>query len=375
NSHFGLVDTCGFPKDNFYYYQAWWTDKPMVHLLPHWNWPGKAGQVIDVNCYANADELELFLNGASLGKQTMPRNSHLAWQVKYEPGTLLAKAYSAGQVVAQDKVETTGAPAGLRLAPKATTLNADAEDVGIVTFEVIDAQGRVVPVANNLVNFQLSGPGRILGVGNGDPSCHEPDVYIAKSGQRYITLSDWHMKEVPDHTNRPEVAEKFKEEGWRMADVSAENGPLRPEESAVYRAQWVATADDLAATNLVLSFGMIDDEGWVYVNGRLVGESHDWSGSPSFEISKFVHPGGNSIAVVVKNNEGSGGLAKGITLAAQTRPVPADWKRSVFNGLGQIIVQTTREPGEISLTARSEGLAPATLSLPSVACKLRPTVN
>ena len=85
------MDTCGFPKDNFYYYQAWWTDKPVLHLVPHWNWPGKEGQDIDVRCFSNCGEVELFLNGVSLGRKTMPKNSHLQWMVKYAPGTLLAR--------------------------------------------------------------------------------------------------------------------------------------------------------------------------------------------------------------------------------------------------------------------------------------------
>ncbi len=121
NSHFGVMDTCGFPKDLFYYYQSWWTDKPVLHLLPHWNWsasaessgatapkrseggPGKEGQPIDVWCFSNCQEVELFLNGQSLGRKTMKRNSHLQWPVKYEPGTLSAKGYSDGKLVAETK--------------------------------------------------------------------------------------------------------------------------------------------------------------------------------------------------------------------------------------------------------------------------------
>jgi len=366
NSHFGILDTCGFAKDNFYYYQAWWIDKPMVHVLPHWNWPGKEGQEIDVRCFSNGDEVELFLNGASLGRQAMPRNSHLAWKVKYAPGTLLAKAYRAGQIIAEDKVETTGAPAALKLVPNSAKIDADGRDVSIITVEVTDAQGRVVPVAGNLVNFELSGAGRILGVGNGDPSCHEPDVYIGKPSMRYITLNDWCMKVVPDTKDRPEVAEKFDARGWHKADAGIDSGPLSPHESAIYRAQYFAAAEDLASTNISLNIGSIDDEGWVYVNGQLVGESHDYAESPSFGIGKFLHAGDNSIAVAVKNNEGPGGLNKGVMMALQGKPVLAEWKRSVFNGLAQILVQSGKEPGELKLTARAEGLEPAAVSIQTV---------
>ncbi len=183
NSHFGILDTCGFPKDNFWYYQASWTDKPVLHLLPHWNWPGKEGQNIDVWCYANCAQVELFLNGQSLGRKAMPRNLHLEWQVPYSPGTLSAKGYDeAGTVVSSTEVETTGAPDFVDLKPDRNTIAADGEDLSIITVSVRDEPGRVVPTASNLVHFEIQGPGKIIGVGNGDPSCHEPDQYPTQSG-------------------------------------------------------------------------------------------------------------------------------------------------------------------------------------------------
>ncbi|MGA2863896.1 MAG: beta-galactosidase GalA [Verrucomicrobiota bacterium] len=374
NSHFGILDTCGFPKDNFYYYQAWWGDRPMAHLLPHWNWPGKEGQAIDVRCFSNCDEVELLLNGQSLGKAAMPKNSHLAWKVNYAPGTLSAKALKAGQVVAQDKVETTGPPAAIKLTPDRPAIMADGEDVSIITVAVADAQGRVVPVAGNLVNLELSGPGRILGVGNGDPSSHEPDVYISKPGARSVPLDRWRMKQVPDTKDRPEVATGFSERNWTRVDVRADFGPLEPGQSAVFRTHYSASAADLSATNILLSFGMIDDDGWVYVNGHLAGESHDYSAAPAFEVGKFLQAGDNTIAVAVKNNEGQGGINKGVALEIQEPPVLANWKRSVFNGLAQVLVQSGKEPGELQLRAQAEGLAPATLTVPAQACAPRPAV-
>jgi beta-galactosidase len=168
------MDTCGFPKDNFYFCQAWWTDKPMVHLLPHWNLTGKEGQEIDVRCFSNCEEVELFLNGQSLGKQTMPRDSHLTWKVNYTPGTLLARAYRGQKVAAEDKVETAGDPAAISLAPDRSAINADGEDVAMVTVAVTDAKGRIVPVADNEISFSVTG-GTIIGVGNGHPNTTEPD--------------------------------------------------------------------------------------------------------------------------------------------------------------------------------------------------------
>jgi len=176
NSLFGCIDMCGFPKDDFYYYQSAWTDKPMVHLLPHWNWSGKEGQPIDLWCYSNCKEVELFLNGKSLGKKTMEPNGHLEWSVNYEPGTLNAKGFDAnGKLIAETKVETTGAPAAIQLSPDRTTISADGEDCSVVNVSVVDEQGRVVPTADNLIHFELSGAGKIIGVGNGDSSSHEAD--------------------------------------------------------------------------------------------------------------------------------------------------------------------------------------------------------
>lgn len=183
NSHFGIFDTCGFPKDNFWYYQAWWTDKPVLHIFPHWNWAGREGRNIDVWCFANCDQVELFLNGQSLGRKTMPRDSHLEWEVPYSPGTLSAKGYdAAGNVVSSTEEQTTGAPAFVDLTPDRNVIRADGEDLSIITVSVRDEPGRIVPTASNLVHFEIQGPGKIIGVGNGDPSCHEPDQYPAQSG-------------------------------------------------------------------------------------------------------------------------------------------------------------------------------------------------
>ncbi|MBK8474965.1 MAG: DUF4982 domain-containing protein [Opitutaceae bacterium] len=180
SSHFGVLDTCGFPKDSFYYYQSWWTSKPVLHLAPHWNWPGKEGQGIRVQAFSNCAEVELFLNGVSQGRQAMPRHSKLFWRdVEYTPGTLSAKGYdAAGKVIAETKVETTGAPVQIVLTPDRPTIDADGKDVAVFTVAAVDAQGRVVPLAQNSVNFALEGAGRIIGVGNGDPNCHEPDVFV-----------------------------------------------------------------------------------------------------------------------------------------------------------------------------------------------------
>ena len=175
NSHFGLLDMCGFAKDDAFYYQAYWRPEPMVHLLPHWNWAGKEGQSIPVWAYSNGDSVELFLNGQSLGRKDLTPYRHVEWSVPYAPGTLEARAYRDGQVIATDKVETTGPPAALRLSTDTPTLAADGEEAAPVVVEVVDAQGRVVPTAGSTITFQVTGAGHNAGVGNGDPSDHDPD--------------------------------------------------------------------------------------------------------------------------------------------------------------------------------------------------------
>ncbi|HEV2473778.1 MAG TPA: beta-galactosidase GalA, partial [Chthonomonadales bacterium] len=175
NSHFGIMDECGFPKDNYYYYLAWWGDKPVVHLLPHWNWPGKEGAPIDVWCYSNCHHIELLLNGKSLGEKAMPPYEHVQWSVPYEPGRLEARGFTNGKLMTTNVVVTTGPPARIALKVDRRTLKADGEDAAMVEVSIVDSRGRVVPTADNEVTFTSSGAAGVTGVGNGDPSSHEPD--------------------------------------------------------------------------------------------------------------------------------------------------------------------------------------------------------
>ena len=175
SSHFGIMDTCGFPKDNYFYYQAWWGGSPVLHLFPHWNWPGREGEEIEVWCHSNLERVELFLNGQSLGAQDVHRNTHLMWRVRYAPGALEARAYRGGHVVLTAKRETTGPAARVLLAADRPRISADGEDVAVVEVRVVDAAGRTVPVAGDEISFQVSGAGKLIAVGSGDPSSHEAD--------------------------------------------------------------------------------------------------------------------------------------------------------------------------------------------------------
>jgi beta-galactosidase len=185
NSHFGIMDMCGFPKTVYYYYQSWWTDKDVLHIAPHWNWKGKEGQPIAVWVNTNADNVELFLNGKSLGKKDMPRNGHLEWMVGYAPGKLAAVAYKKGKKLTA-AVETTGEPYRLVVTPAKPALAPDDQDANVFNISVVDRQGREVPDAGDLLHFAVTGKARIVGVGNGDPSSHEPDKFAPGEWQRRL---------------------------------------------------------------------------------------------------------------------------------------------------------------------------------------------
>jgi beta-galactosidase len=176
SSHFGALDTCGFPKDNYFYYRAWWRSEPLLHLLPHWNWEGREGQPIAVWAHSNCDKVELFLNGKSQGIRDVVANHHVEWSVPYAPGVIEAHGYKNGKVILRERRETAGPAASLRLTADRSSLKSDGQDVAVFKVEVLDAKGRPVPRADDLVVFEVSGPGQVIGVGNGNPTSHEPDV-------------------------------------------------------------------------------------------------------------------------------------------------------------------------------------------------------
>ncbi|MGO9326231.1 MAG: beta-galactosidase GalA [Terracidiphilus sp.] len=175
NSNFGIMDMCGFPKDNYFYYKAWWTKEPVLHLFPHWTWEGREGEEIPVWVHSNLDEVELFLNGTSQGRQKVPRLGHVEWKVRYEAGAIEARGWKDGKLVLTERRETTGPIAALRLTADRTAIGADGEDVVVLTVDALDSAGRALPTADNMISFKVTGEGALIGVGNGDPNCHESD--------------------------------------------------------------------------------------------------------------------------------------------------------------------------------------------------------
>ena len=169
DSEFGILDYCGFPKDEAYYLKSWWTDEPTLHIFPHWNLQGHEGEEIEVWAYSNCDEVELTVNGKKLGRQQMPRNEHLKWKVVYQPGKVVAIGYKNGKRIMTKIIETTKPAYQIVLKADRQEITADGRAVAIITVEVQDQKGRIVPDACPLLNFRLEGDARILGVGNGDP--------------------------------------------------------------------------------------------------------------------------------------------------------------------------------------------------------------
>ncbi|MBE2213663.1 MAG: glycoside hydrolase family 2 protein [Opitutaceae bacterium] len=177
----GVMDLCGFPKDTYFFYQAWWSRRPVIHLLPHWNWRGREGKTVDVWVFANTGEVELLLNGRSLGRKPMPRDSHLAWAVPFEPGVIEARGFTDGRLIGSARYETTDAPARLALTADRTEIAADGRDIAIVSVSAVDAKGRIVPTAMNGVEFEMTTGGRLLGTGNGNPASHEAEQDLRRT--------------------------------------------------------------------------------------------------------------------------------------------------------------------------------------------------
>jgi beta-galactosidase len=190
SSYFGIVDLAGFKKDRFYIYQARWrSDLPMAHILPHWNWPERVGQVTPVHVYTSGDEAELFLNGKSLGRKKRERNQYrLRWnEVNYEPGELRVVAYKNGRQWAQNEMKTTGPAAKLMLKADRGAIKADGQDLSFVTVTIADKEGLLVPRSKNRIRFEISGPGEIVAIDNGDATSHES--FQAKERNAYNGLS------------------------------------------------------------------------------------------------------------------------------------------------------------------------------------------
>lgn len=359
-SYFGMLDQCGYPKDGVWYLRSWWGNKPVLHLLPHWNWKGKEGQLIDVWAYSNCTEVELLLNGKSLGKKAMIPNGHLEWKVPFTAGTLTAIGYTNGKKTRTEIVQTTGSAAAIKLTSHKNSIKSDGKDIAIVTIAVADKKGLQVPDASNEISFSISGPGKIIGIGNGNPTSLEPDQYLGQ----ILNLPIEDMKEMPvsDINNRTEMKADFNDSNWKKAFTGLADTTVK---AWVYRGN-INLTKDMANSSLTFFYNSIGREQSVYINGHLLAANLAYhKGGDVFSINKsMIKEGQNSVTIitlplrkiqdwdVLNTNPG----------LIQFKAPSATWKRKLFSGLAQIIVQSEdKGPGDIKLTATSSGLVKNTL--------------
>ena len=387
SSHFGIIDTCGFPKDNWWYYRAWWSKDPVLHLMPHWNWPGKEGRKIRVDAFSNAHEVELFLNGASLGRQEMKPNARLTWQVPYASGTLSAKGYdAAGKTVSETSVETTGAPAALALKSWKPTLRADGEDLAIVSIAANDGDGRIVPTSSNNVRLTVSGPAELIGVGNGNPSCHEPDLFLPAPAVQSIPVGGWTGKAlaIPAKPTNPRtpylpILSAFVAQTDLTSLVpGGADGVLIPSGTGgICTATFTLGAEDLKAVHVLRLHGF--DGLHLFVNGTALEVALSGSGDIPSMVDrglryhlpgKLLHVGENRIIAI----SDGGPVKPDASLERLLNPKQPAWSRSLFNGHGQAILRSTGAPGDVTLTAEAEGLKPAAVVVKALPSAPRPAV-
>ncbi|MBN1377824.1 MAG: DUF4982 domain-containing protein [Gammaproteobacteria bacterium] len=367
-SQSGVIDLCGFPKDPFYYLQSWWTDKPVLYLSPHWNQEGKRDEEpIEVRAYSNADEVELFLNGNSLGRKSMPHLSHIKWEVPYKPGTLLAKAYKNGKDYIEKTLDTTDQAAVIRLLSDKTIINADGEDISVITVQLEDSSGRVVPTAENKITFKLEGPGKIIGVGNGNPSDHEPEQFL--DSVSVIDIQKLKSSLILKDKVNTETNYRFDDSQWADFKQTSEVNKPAGDELIVIRGSFllpVLTRD----TKVSLFTASISEHQSVFINGKRIAKNiargaknQDYILDPN-----ILKQGNNSFVAVgtpfVKTvwweelNSYPG--------VVQVYKPHAAWQRRAFNGLAQVIVQADRQPGKIVVHAGSPGLKAATVVIDSL---------
>lgn len=370
NSYFGMMDLCGFAKDNVYYLRSWWSQQPVLHILPHWNWQGREGEDINVVVYSNADEVELALNGKKLGRKKMPVNGHLEWTVKYSPGTLEATAYRNGRKMLIEKVSTTTKPYKVQLTAHKNTINADGEDLLIITASAVDEKGRLVPVANNEITFELTGAASIIGTGNGNPTSLEKEQFIEKTETASIDLVA--EKPLNDTSMIASLLSASTNGDWLPAFKQRDYNNLAP--LYLHRGSFdlTATAENVQRT---LFYKCIGRNQTIYINGKLIARDLPLNKSGYiFHLDPaIIHLGENRIDILAtpipkKNSwdevNTDAGLIRLLTPASP-------WKRKLFNGLAQIILRSDRAAGQIRLTAASEGLQPAVLTVVSSEDKIK----
>ncbi|MDA3883700.1 MAG: DUF4982 domain-containing protein [Bacteroidales bacterium] len=365
-SQFGIFDLCGFPKDNAYYLKSWWprNPEPVVHVESHWN--RTPGDTIDLLVYSNCKEVELIRNNVSLGRKSMPFNGHITWPVYVDPGTLIAYAYgdrtdasvSMDIQLCEQVLHTSGKPSKIVLNAHKTNVAANGQDMAIVTVSVVDKQGNPVPDAHIPIHFSIDGPGKIIGVGNGNPLSHEQDIFqdsfaiIEMSGLQELPVA--HLK------NRPEVAHGYDYSSWRDA-FSAESDDWQEYTDTLLIIRGTFVIDSLPGDAQVNFFSKsILKNQSLYINGHLI-RANIPTDDPNLSFvldHSIVKTGENEYCVIGqklrrKNPWEMPNRDPGLIRIIYPHE---GWKRNVFNGLAQVLVQSTHETGIIKLTATAKHL-------------------
>ena len=368
SSQFGMLDTTGLMKDSGWYLKAAWTTAPVVHLLPHWNWSGRQGQLIDVRVYANTEEVDLLLDGKSLGRRTLAPFAHAQWSVPFRAGTLTAKGYRAGRLVAQDQVSTTGPGVSVMLTLPPERRREHGDDVFVFDVTVRDAQGRIVPTANDLIHFSVSGPARLVGMGNGDPGSHEEDRPAER--HRYAAAHDWHMQGAARADEAMSLATAPETASWRDPFQWVPDDQ-RPPEAAfnVFRARFTRPAV-APGEHPLLFIGELAPDQRVFIDGREIKPRRDGE-QLVVDLDPAALEPENTLTYVVKTPVGGirtliDAALDGARWATLRVTAPAaPWQRSVFNGHAQLVVQATRGGGDVKpiVTATGDGLTAGSMEL------------
>ena len=354
-SYFGMMDVCGFPKDNVFYLKSWWGSTPVLHIMPHWNWSGMEGKEIDVWVHSNCDEVELFLNKKSLGKKKMEQYGHLEWKVNYTPGTLEAIGYKNGKKIVTDIQKTTGNAENIKLSVDAE--NPSNANISVITVEVLDKKGLHIPTANDEITFAIKG-GKILGVGNGDPTSLEKDQFIDDITLVPITNFEERKQAYVDNANQSALDES---NAWKEAFKDRD---YKNQASAyIYRGKF-ELKNNLQSNSVDFFYKKIGVNESVFVNGNLVTANAD--DPQKYHLNKSVLKEGSNIITIrasplqkVKDWDVMNTDPGIIRVITPSEP----WKRKLFNGYAQIIVQKNESGSEVVLSASAKGLKPTVLNI------------
>lgn len=356
SSYFGMMDVCGFPKDNLFYLKSWWRKEPVLHIVPHWNWSGMEGKEIDVWVHSNCDEVELFLNKKSLGKKKMEQNSHLEWKVKYASGILEATGYKNGKKVLSEILKTTEIAQSIKLS--ADKENQPNGNVVVVTVETTDKKGLHVPTANHEITFSVKG-GKILGVGNGNPTSLEKDQFI--DVVELVPITNFEEKKLASTSTNTTNLSYSDNNSWKEAFKDRDYKNQAP--AYVYRGKFELRNDQKSNT-VNFFYKKIGTDVVVFVNGNKIAASAE-DDQKYVLNSNVLMQGINTIQIIapplqkikewdVMNTDP--GIIQVIT--------PSEgWKRKLFNGYAQIIIQKDENANEVVLSATANGLNAGNLVL------------